>query len=255
MMFSAGGALLLALNLAVFGAHAVVPFRIAAGTVDRRRAWALAAPVTLLTSVLLSVAFVARSPDEAAAWGLPRPLLGSPLVSVLALSTGALLLADLVTAVGWRRFDPASWRALGALGGVGAASHAFGSELLRAGWGPVSEDLVLLLLVVALRLPLALAAGELVAGRPRLWSPLAAPAIVGTYLAWPSTLRAALAGGRVTLAAAATLLLISVVLPERMRRWVAVGGVALAVLFLARSAEVSRILASGEVLPDLLVAP
>ena len=249
------GALVLAWNLAVFGAHALLPFRLADADDVARRRWALAAPVALATAILISIAAIANRPDEAAAWGLPSPFAGSPLVSFVAVAIGALLVADLVVALGWRRLEPAAWRMAGALGLVGAAAHAFGSELLRAGWGPAPSGLAILGAIVVLRVPLALAAAELALGRPRLFAPLAGPALLGMVALWPQATRAAMGRETLTLVAGALLLALSRFLPERFRRLAGAAGFALAVLYLARAAEVSRVLGGHQFLPESLVVP
>jgi hypothetical protein len=252
---SALGALVLAWNLAVFGAHALLPFRLAAGAGEARRRWALAAPVALVAAVLATAALVARRPDEAAAWGLGGPVTASPLAAVVAVAIGALLVTDLVVLAGWRRLEPAAWRLAGALGVAGAVAHAFGSELLRAGWGPAPGDLPRLLLLVALRLPLALVPAELALGRPRRFTPLAGPALVVAVALWPAAARAALGGALATLAAAALLLVLARFLPERLDRAAGWAGFALAVVFLARAAEISRVLGARERVPEILLGP
>lgn len=248
-------AAVLALNLLVFGAHAVVPFRLARAEAPRRL-WAYAAPAALFAALLATLAAVARRPDEAVAWGLTHPLTGSLPARLIAVAVAALVLGDLVVAAGWRRLEPAGWRALGALGALGVAAHGLGSELLRIGWGPAGPGLPLLFAAAALRLPLALAAGELVAGGPRLWTPLAGPALVAAARLWPAALRGGLAADRLTLAAAALLLLAAPFVPRRLRRAAGFAGLLLAVLFLARAGEVSRVLGTGErVAPELLAPP
>jgi hypothetical protein len=252
---SALGALVLAWNLAVFGAHALVPFRLASAEPEARRRWALLAPVALLSSVVVSVALLARSPDEGAAWGLGGPLGDSPLARVVALAVGALFAADVVVAIGWRRLEPIAWRVAGALGVVGAAAHAFGSELVRAGWGPAPGGLAALLALVVLRLPLAAVPVELALGRPRRFAPVAGPALALAVLLWPAAARAAMGRDLVTLAAAVLLLAAARWLPERLDRAAGWAGFALAVLFLARAAEVSRILGARESVPEILLRP
>lgn len=254
-MSLAATALVLALNLAVFGSHAVAPWRLAGADSPRRRLWALAAPAALLGACVATIARVAWRPDDAIAWGLTHPWEGSLAARWIAVSLAALILADLVVAVGWKRLEPAGWRVLGALGALGAIAHALGSELLRIGWGPAPAATWPLLAAAALRVPLALAAGELVAGTPRLWTPLAGPALVAAARLWPAELRAALALDRLTLAAAAVLLLASRFLPLRQRRAAGAAGLLLAILFLSRAAEVSGILGGTESIPGWLGSP
>ncbi len=245
-------AAVLAFNLLVFGAHARLPFRLAGGEERSRRAWALAAPPALLASLLLTGAALARQPDAALAWGMTGPLAASMPARLIALVMLALLLADVVVAVGWRRLEPAGWRILGALGLLGAMAHAFGAELLRVGWGPVA-GLVLLLAAAALRLPLALAAAELAAGPPGRASLAAGPALALAFLLWPETLRRTLRPELATLAAAVLLLVAARWTPAKLRRATAVAGLLLAVFFLARAADLSASLGQRETLPASLL--
>jgi hypothetical protein len=247
-------AAVMAFNLVVFGAHAVVPFRLATAGEAWRRSWALAAPLALVASFIATAAAIARRPDEAIAWGLTHPITGSQPARMIAVVLAALLVADLVAAAGWRRLEPAAWRVLGALGVLAALLHTLGSELLRIGWGPGAAQSVLLA-GVALRLPLALAAGELVAGPPRWWVPLAGPALVAATRLWPVSLRVSLADDRLTLLVAALLLVAARFVPVSLRRVAGLAGLVLAVLFLARAGEVSRILGGTERVPAMLLAP
>lgn len=245
----------IAFGLLVYGAHALVPFRLAAAADDRKRLWALTAPLALLASFIATAAVVSRRPDEAIAWGLTDPIAGSLPARLIAVALAGLLLADLVVAFGWRRLEPAAWRVLGAFGIVGALFQTLGSELLRTGTGPAGPSLGVLVAMVALRLPLALAAGELLAGGPRLWVPLAGPALLVATRLWPPALRGALGADRITLLVAAVLLLGARFVPPPLRRAAGWAGFALAVLFLARSAEVSRILGGTEQVPSFLLTP
>lgn len=249
------GALLAAWNLVVFGLHVLAPWRLADGSEGRRRQWALAAPAALVAALLWSIVHVARQPDEAAAWGWGLPFGASPVSAFLLVAVGALLLTDLVVAAGWSRLEPAAWRTAAAIGIVGAAAHALGAELLRAGWGPAPASGVELSALIALRLILALAAAELALGSPRRWTPIAGPALLGILALWPHAQRAALRRETLTLLAAALLLVVARLVPPRWRRTTGALGLALALLFLERAAEVSRILGSGERLPDSLLAP
>lgn len=245
----------LAFNLAVYGAHAALPFRLAAAEPSWRRRWALAAPLTLGASLLVTAAAIARRPDEAIAWGLTHPLDGALPARMIAVVLAALLVADLVVAAGWRRLEPAAWRVLGLLGLAAAFLHALGSELLRIGLGPTRLDAAVLLAVAALRLPLALAAGELLAGAPRWWVPVAGPALFAATRLWPASLRQALADDQWTLVVAALLLVGARFVPPSLRRIAGLAGWTLAVLFLARAAEVSRILGVVERVPAALLVP
>lgn len=238
-------ALVLLLNLAIWGAHALLPFRLARGGEAARRAWALAALPAVGLSVVATAAALTLDPDPAAAWGLHELLQGSRAALGVGLGTLAAALADLVGALGWRRFEPAAWRAWGALGALGLASVTFGSELVRigagplAGWGAVA-------LAAALRAPLALAAAEVLAGPPRWAAPAAGCALPAAVLLWPGALRAVLGADRLTLVAAVLMLVAARFLPERLRRLAALAGVVLAALFLARAGDLSQALGAVE---------
>lgn len=247
-------AAVLAWNLVAFGLHALAPFRLVDADPQRRRLWALAAPVLLGTSAVLTFFAVARRPDEALAWGLTDPLHGSLPARLLAVVLAAVVLTDVLVACGWRRLEPAGWRLAGSLGVVGALAHAFGSELLRIGWGPAAP-LPWLAAATLLRLPLSLAAAELALGPPRLWVPLAGPGLVAATRLWPASARGALGTDTLTLIAAAVLLVAARFVPPALRRAAGVAGLVLAVLFLARAAEVSRILGGSGTLPELLGGP
>ena len=242
-------AVVLAFNLLVFGAHVRFPFRLAGGPSEgSRRAWALAAPPALLASLALTGAALARQPDAALAWGMTGPLAASTPARLIALVMLALLLADLVVAAGWRRLEPAGWRILGSLGLLGAMAHAFGAELLRVGWGPVT-GLAVLLAAAALRLPLALASAELAAGPPGRSALAAGPALALAFLLWPEALRRSLRPDLPTLAAAVVLLVVARWTPIRLRRATAVAGLLLGIFFLARAADLSASLGQRETLP------
>lgn len=248
-------ALALAFNLTVFGAHAIVPFHLAGASARHRRLWALAAPVALVSSLLATTALLAGHPDDAIAWGLTHPWSGSLPARLIAVVVAALVVGDLVLAAGWNRLEPAGWRIAGVLGVLGVLAHAVGSELLRIGWGPSPLTATALLATIALRVPLALAAGELVVGSPRWWVPAAGPLLILAVRLWPAPLRAALSADRPTLASAAVLLLVARFAPSKLRRFAAVAGLALAVLFLARAGMVSRMLGSSESVPGSLIVP
>jgi hypothetical protein len=238
-------ALVLLLNLAVWGAHALLPCRLARGGEPARRLWARAALPAAGLSLVATAAALALDPDPAAAWGLHELLQGSRPALVVALGLGATLLADLVGALGWRRLEPAAWQAWGAVGALGLASATVGSELVRIGAGPAPAAAALLAAAL-LRAPLALAAAEALAGPPRWAAPLAGAALPLAVLLWPEPLRAVLGADRLTLGAAAALLLAARFLPERLRRPAAFAGVLLAALFLARAGDLSQALGAVE---------
>lgn len=238
-------ALVLWLNLAVWGAHALLPFRLARGPEAARRLWALAALPAVGLSVVATALALSFDPDPAAAWRLHEVLRGSRPALVVALGGIAVVGADLIVALGWRRFEPAAWRATGALGALGLAAVTFGSELVRIGAGPVPGGLALLG-AAALRAPLALAAAEAAAGRPRWAAPLAGATLPLAVALWPAALRAVLGADRLSLVAACLLLLAARWLPARLRRPAALAGVALAALLLARAGDLSQALGTVE---------
>lgn len=238
-------ALVLLVNLAVWGAHALMPFRLAGAGEGARGLWARVALAAAGLSLLATATALARDPDPAAAWRLHEPFGASRLALAIGLGLLGATLADLVGALGWRSFEPAAWRAWGALGSLGLAAATFGSELVRIGAGPVPGDGALAAATL-LRLPLALAAAEALAGPPRWATPLAGAALPLAVLAWPEALRAVLGADRLTLAAAAALLLSARFLRERPGRFAAVAGIVLAALFLARAGDLSQALGSVE---------
>ncbi len=243
----------LALNLAVFGTHAIAPFRLARSGARARHLWARLALPSLLAACVVTLAGVWLRPDAASAWGLDDPIHGSFLARLIELAVFALALCDLIVAAGWRRLEPFAWRIVGVFGLLGAVAHALGSELLRLGWAPAPPNAELLA-AAALQIPLALAAGELLASRPRFWCPLAGPALVaaaGLTFGFGATL----GGAWWTLLAAALLLLLSGFAPPDLRRLTALAGLALAVLYLARAVEIARVLGAHLQIPDALLGP
>jgi len=238
-------ALVLLVNLAVWGAHALLPFRLAGGGDGARGLWARAALPAAVLSFLATAVALALDPDPAVAWRLHEPFGASRLALAIGVGLLGATLADLVGALGWRALEPAAWRAWGALGSLGLAAATFGSELVRIGAGPVPGEGALLAATL-LRLPLALAAAETLAGPPRWAAPLAAAALPLAVLAWPEALRAVLGPDRLTLAAAAALLVSARFLRGRPGRFAAAAGLVLAALFLARAGDLSQALGAVE---------
>lgn len=247
--------LVLLLNLLVWGAHAVMPFHLVQAPEPKRRAWAVAALPALGLSVVATAAALHLHPDPAVAWGLHELFRGSKPALALAIAGATLACADGLTALGWRQYEPAAWRALGVLGLLGLAAATYAAELVRIGWGPV-PPFEALVLAAALRLPLALAAGELFAGGPRFAAPLAALGLPAAAALWPAALRAALAGDRPTLWAASLLLALARFVPVRLRRATLALGLAMAALWLARAGQLSDGLGQIERIPHPgLLAP
>lgn len=243
-----------ALNLVVFGGHALFPFLLARAGNEQRRLWALAALPLLGLSAIVTAWSIGQRPDEAIAWGLTHPLTGSAPARMIAVAFVAAALSDLLTLVLWPKLEPAAWRVHGAIGAIALLAQSLGAELLRIGWGPSGATWALLA-SAALRVPLALAAAEVAIGAPRRFALAAAPALVLLALLWPQAMRAALVGDLATLAAAVGLLALARFVPLSLRRPAAIAGVVLALLFLTRSAELSSVLGTREQLHEFELAP
>ena len=230
-------AALIAANLAVLGAHAVLPW-LAAGTRPAwRRPWALAAAPLLLAGAVATLSHVGAAPDAAVAQGLTIQS-GGPLVRMLAIAGLALLAADLLIAFAWPRLEPAAWRVVGSLGVLLLPLAALAAERLRIGEGP-PVGAAALAIGLLVRLALALATTELLTG-PRLAAPAAGLTLPLLWPALAPAIRATLAaeGTLVTLGVAALALLLARWAPRRLRRLSLGVGLLLAVLFLARAAAV-----------------
>jgi hypothetical protein len=244
------GGLVIALVLALWGAQAVVPWRLRAAGEEPRRRWAYGALPLLLTALLAALVYLRARPDAAFAAGL-TPLLASLPGRLLALLSAALLACDLVLALGRGRLESQGWPIAAAFGLAWLAAASFAAELLRVGEGP-SSSLAVLLLAAACRLLVTLGAGELLApGRPLL--ALAAGIALPLYfLLLPAELRhpLAAAGGWLPLAAAALLFAAARFLPASLRRLGLAAAVLLAGVFLAWTADLSQALA-GRPLPPL----
>jgi hypothetical protein len=240
-------ALVLLLNLVVWGGHTLLPFRLAADSAAERerRLWALAALPALGLSVVLTAVAVGLDPEPAVAWSLHDLAAGSRPALAVAVAVAAVALADLLGLLGWRGFEATAWRLWGGVGALGLAAVTTASELVRIGWGPVGGGAALAAAAL-LRAPLALAAAEIVAGAPRWATPLAGLGLPAAVALWPAPLRAALGADRLTIAAAVLLLLAARWLPARLRRLAGAAGVLLAAIFLARAGHLSQVLGTIE---------
>ena len=253
-------AAVVALNLVVWGAHALLPWRFAGAAAGgeaqsaARRVWSIAALPTLGLAVIATLIALRVAPDAALAWRMASFSDGAVPARLVVVACAALGLADAVALVGGRGFGVREWRVLATLGVVALALQTLASELVRIGWGPIPQQSALLA-AAALRLPLAFAAGEIAAGPPRAWTTAAGPALFAAVALWPGALRAALAVDHLTLWGACLLLALARFLPVSMRRPAAVTGVLLAALFLARAGQVGAILGGGETVPDSLLEP
>jgi hypothetical protein len=234
--------LLLAIFLLAWGAQAVTPWRLAgrpAEDVEARRRWAWAVLPLFATGVLAALLWVSSHPDATVAAGLV-PLATSRVGRPMAILVAALLAADLVAVMGWRRLEDAGWRILGGFGLAALAAVCLAAELLRAGEGPASPLLVAAL-AAACRLLVALGAGEAVApGRPLL-ALAAAPALVAWFYVIPADLADLLlrSGAAFTTGAAALLFFAARWLPASLRRPGLVAAALLAGLLFAQAAVLS----------------
>jgi len=243
------------LALVVFGAHVVVPWRIArGGEPGLAPVWSRAALPSLGATLVLSVLAVRVAPDSAIAWGMTGGGIGALALRLLAIALAALVAVDLLALVASERLGRREWQLAAGFGALALPLQTVTVELLRIGWGPVPGRGALVAAAL-LRLPLALAAGELVSGRPRLATTVAGPALAVAVALWPRTLLAALGGDLLTLAAAVPLLVAARFLPGRLARIAGAAGVLLAALFLARSAVTSATLGTSDQLPFELLDP
>jgi hypothetical protein len=246
-------AALLALVLVALGAHAVVPWQVAADAAARRR-WGLAAPPLLLAGGVAAVLLARLHPDEALATNL-LPLLAGREGRLLAVLYPAVLAFDLLAALGWRRLPPAALRIGGAFGAALLAAGSLAGELLRVGEGP-NGGATALLLAAACRLVIGLGAGEVFAPRRPLLALAAGLALPAWALVLPRELQAPLwaGGGAFTLAGAALLFLAARFLPPRFGRPALAGATLLAGGLIAQAAVLSQAL-SAQPLPPLPPLP
>jgi len=242
------GSLLLALILVVWGAQAVAPWRLRRGNSPdpsaARRRWGHAALPLLLAGALAALLYVHDRPDAALGSGL-MPILATLPGRLLVLLLAALLVADLILALGKSRIETLGWPLAAVLGLLFLAAASLAGELLRVGEtarGPLS----LFLAAAACRLLITLAAGEVLAPGPRrpLLALPAGLALPFYLFCLPRPLQAALAAGGewITLAAASLLLLLAPWLPASLRRITLIAGVLLAALVLSHAGDLSQTL-------------
>ncbi len=252
------GGLIIAVVLALWGAQAVVPWRLRRAedeaALAARRRWAYAALPLLLAALVAALLFLRARPDATYAAGL-SPLLASQPARVLALLSAALLGGDLLLALGRGRLENQGWPIVAVLGLASLAAATFLAEIVRVGEGP-SSPLLVLLLAAGCRLLVAGGAGEILApGRPLL--ALAAGLALPLYaLLLPPDLQRALAagGGWLPLAGSTVLFLTSRFLPPSLRRLGLGAAVLLAGVFLATAGDLSQSLV-GRPLPPLPPLP
>lgn len=239
---------LVALLLAVLGAHAVVPWQ-AAAAAERRRSWAFAALLLLLAGGVAAVLLVRAHPDAALATGLV-PLFAGREGRLLAVLFPAVLLFDLLAVVAWRQLPAVAWRAGSVLGTALLAGAALAGELLRIGEGP-GNGAVPLLLAAGCRFLVALGAGELLAPRRPLLALAAGLALPAWALLLPRELQADLwaTGAALTLAGAVVLFLAARFLPPRLGRAALGGAVLLTGALFAQAAALSEALSGLPLAP------
>lgn len=232
--------LLLAWVLLAWGAQAVLPWRLAGLAAERRRAGALALLPQFLTGALAALFYVLRHPDPAVVQGL-FPLTASRSARTLAVLFFALMVADLVLFLTWRRLEAAGWWIAAGFGLLFLLAATWAAELMRVGEGPES-GLLPFLALVALRALAALGAAEALApGRPLL-AAAAGPGLLLYGLLLPGRLAQALTahGQWTTLGAAALLLLGARWLPANLRRPALLGATLLAGLYFGEAARLSQ---------------
>jgi len=252
-------AILLFVLLVAWGAQATVPWRLAAsgagaaaaagGAADagwsRRRLWRAARLPLALAGLVVAYVLAIRNPDAAIAAGLV-PLMASIPGRVLVVLVPALVVAALLAGLGGERLGAAGERLAAALGFAACAAAAWAGELLRTGEGPENSELRFLLLI-ACRLALMLAGGELVLfARPR-WAAAGGVALLLYLPLLPAELRRALwsQGLQLTCAAAALLLLAARWLPRSLRLPAHATGLLLAAVVLSQAGHTSQALAPG----------
>lgn len=261
-------ALALAFQWLVLGLHVLLPWRLArlapaapgagvqtaagAGEApDRRQLWALVATPLLLAAALAGLFTVGARLDAALAWGLSWPPRSLPALALAAAGLAAGL-SNLVLLAGYRKLEPAGWRIAAGLGAALLVAASLAGELLRLGRGPAAS-LSGIAIAALIRVALALAAGESVAGSARGFATFAGAALPLSLIAFSAPVRATLGADVITLGAATILLLAARFLPLSLRRPAALAGVLLAALFLDRTGDLSTALEPGSTFPDLLL--
>jgi hypothetical protein len=208
-----------------------------------RRLWQLAGFPLAVAGLVAALVLANRNPDAAVAAHLV-PLLASPPGRLLAVLAPALLASSLIAGLAGGRLDGAGRRIAAAVALAACAAASWAGELLRTGDGPPSSAAGLLLLV-ACRLALTLAAGELLApGRPR-WAAPGGLALLAYLALLPGELRGVLwnQGLPLTCGAAALLLVAARWLPGALRRLALAAGLLLAAIVLAQAGYASQALA------------
>ncbi|MGE0641128.1 MAG: hypothetical protein AB7G12_00145 [Thermoanaerobaculia bacterium] len=246
-------AALVLIQLLLLGANVWLPWRLADAPGQRRQAFRLAVLPALLFSAIVALLHLSLRADAALTWSLTWPP-ATTFSRILLVSVAAAGAVATLLAVGGRRLEPAGWRLAAGVALLLAATSAVAGEMLRAGGGPAGTYATFGVAATS-RLAVTLAAGETLTGRPRIWSGLAAAALVLGFVVAPSPLRHAAGPDLWTLGAAVTLFVLAPLLPTRaarLARPAALAGVALAAVYFARTAELSAVLEHPEQIPDIL---
>lgn len=242
----------LAMGLLVWGAHALVPWRLRGSqstAVGPRRTWSLAALPLLLGLFLLTLLRVLRFPDAALAARLDPLQDGGLTARVVLVLVVALFAVDLLLIVAGPKLEPAGWLLAAIFGAATLAAVSTAGELLRAGDGLASTP-AMLALTAASRAAVAVACAELIApwsgGRP-WFAAFGAIALPIWLVALPEPLfRELLADGAGwTAAAAVGLFCASLVLPGSWRRVsLALALLSCSLLFTLATARATNVLPS-----------
>lgn len=217
----------LGLAAVVFGAHAVLPWRLRPSrTADQaspadlhRRAWSLSALPLALFVLVIFAGHLSHHVEAALAAGLGTPAVAAVSWKILAAAVLLLLISDLGLALSWRDIGVWGWRLAAILGTVAWAGLAWACELVRVGEGPFG-GMTGLVVTACCRFAIGVALAELLApGRPQL-SILGAVALLLYFFNLEPELRMAILqhGDWLTLGAATAMLAVARWLPSRLRR-------------------------------------
>jgi hypothetical protein len=234
--------LLVAVILLAWGSQAVAPWRLRRADEAARRLWGFVALPLLLGGALAALLYVHDRPDAAIIAGL-SPIFSTLPGRLLVLLLAALLVADLILALGKGRVENLGWPLAAILSFLFLTAATLAGELLRVGEGQ-RGPLSLLFAAAGCRLLITLGAGEAIAsGRPLL-ALAAGLALPLYYLCLPGPLKRAIAGGGywLTLAAATVLFLAARWLPVSLRRPTLLAAALLAGIFLAQTGDLSQAL-------------
>lgn len=228
--------------LLVFGAHVLVPARLATHTAARR-SWSVACLPALGFAAGAALAVIALRPELALAVGWGEATFARYLGRALVVLIPALVLADLVVVVTWRRLEAPAWRILAGFALLPLALAAMTGELLHR--GETATTLWPLLVGAAARCGVAVAVAEAVAPAPRSgrpWWSLAGGVGLPVHalsLAPGVAARLVDSGAVLTLGAGSLLLLAAPGLPRRLRRPAVGAGLLLAGLWMAQTARLA----------------